>query len=236
VAIRRQIREEEGRKNGPLAERSLDTQPCGAAQGIHIEPNGELRPCTMLEFDIGHALRDGVRVAREHNDRGDTLRKLTWRDLHGCRDCALRHCCTRCYAAALAERGDAMGPYAGGCRSARLEYEIALGRAPHVIATAGRNPDIGPYREIASGVFEPFDDLVAPHDDELAARLGWSRKEVSSAAPPNIVAGRPGELVQIRRPGRKRASLERLPGGQPHSHDEGCVPTTPATTNFAPGV
>src|SRR5262249_39524552 len=47
--------------------RPLGDVPCGAGQSIHIEPNGELHPCTMLDFDLGHALREGVGAARASN-------------------------------------------------------------------------------------------------------------------------------------------------------------------------
>jgi hypothetical protein len=164
----------------------------------------------MLEFDIGHALKDGIGEALATNERGRALRSLTWRDLHGCRDCALRASCSHCYASALADCGDALGPYANGCRNARLSYEVRTGRAPQIVTQAGRDPQIGPYREIAPGVFEPFDDTMTPSDDALAAKLGWARKPAHSLDAV-AMAARPGELVQIRRPGRKTFTLERVP-------------------------
>jgi radical SAM protein with 4Fe4S-binding SPASM domain len=212
VSIRRKVRVVEGDDTleTRLAERPMDGPPCGAGQGIHIEPNGELRPCTMLEFDIGHALHDGVGEALAANERGQALRKLTWRDLHGCRDCDLRHCCSHCYASALSDRGDALGPYRNGCRAARLNYEVRIGRAPQIVAPLGGDPELGPYREISSGVFQPFAHQLTKADDALAAQLGWTRRATGSL-PATSLAVRPGELVQIRRPGRKQTRLERVP-------------------------
>jgi radical SAM protein with 4Fe4S-binding SPASM domain len=193
-----------------LPARPLDVPPCGAAQALHIEPNGELRPCTMLDFSIGHALHDGIATAMVTNERGHAVRNLTWQDLHGCRDCALRAGCAHCYASALAERGDALGPYSNGCRNARLNYEVRIGRAPRIVASADRDPELGPYREVSSGVFEPIDDVITQADDALAQQLGWARKPVHSLSTAALAA-RPGELVQIRRPGRKKSKLERVP-------------------------
>jgi radical SAM protein with 4Fe4S-binding SPASM domain len=213
VAIRRKVRVSEGSDGlePSLAARPMDMSPCGAGRSIHVEPNGELRPCTMLEFDIGHALHDGVREALVTNERGRTLRSLTWRNLHGCRDCALRASCTHCYASALADRGDALGPYTNGCRNARLNYEIRIGRAPQIVAPPGRDPQLGPYREITPGVFEPFADTITQADDALAEQLGWVRKSADSLDTAALAA-RPGELIQIRRPGRKKFKIERVPG------------------------
>jgi len=197
---------------GPSYQRAPDSLPCGAGRVLHVEPNGELRPCTMLELDLGHALRDGVAAAYSGNELARSLRELSWKDLHGCRECDLRSSCQRCYAAALAQAGDALGPYEGACRSARLAYEVDTGRAPRFVPKQDRNVMLGPYREIAEGTFEPFDHIITPADDVLAQRMGWVRRS-SGGQPAPVVAARPGELIQIRRPGRKTSKLERIPVG-----------------------
>jgi AdoMet-dependent heme synthase len=222
VSIYRKTREMDGNDTleRRLPARPMHESPCGAGEGLLIEPNGELRPCTQLEFDIGHALHEGVREAFTTNERGRALRNITWQDLHGCRDCALRASCSHCYASALADRGDALGPYANGCRGARLRYEVRIGCAPQIVAPAGRDPELGPYREIAPGVFEPFDDVITRADDVLAAKLGWARKPTGNIGPAALAA-RPGELIQIRRPGRKQSRLERVPGYAGYAHHPG---------------
>jgi hypothetical protein len=64
---------------------------------------------------------------------------------------------------------------------------------------------------VAEHVFETAGDDVTAADDALADRLGWTRRASGSLPGPGAPA-RPGELVQIRRPGRKRPRLERVPG------------------------
>jgi len=188
--------------------RPLDQSPCMAAEMLHIEPNGALRPCTSLEVDLGHVLTDGVADAYASNERAVAIRKLTWANIHGCRACDLRSYCSRCYASALAQTGDALAPYPSACRRARALYAEATGR-PAALVGARVESDVGPYREIAEGVLECLPDVVTPEDDALAARLGWTR---SASGPIDAPArARPGELVQIRRPGRKKSTLERIP-------------------------
>jgi radical SAM protein with 4Fe4S-binding SPASM domain len=232
VSIHRKARSAKGTDTleAKLPARSMHESPCGAGEGILIEPNGEIRPCTMLDFDIGHALHDGVHTALTTNERGRALRNITWQDMHGCRDCALRASCTHCYASALAGRGDALGPYTNGCRAARLRYEVRLGHAPQIVAPAGRDPELGPYREIAPGIFEVFDDIITQADDALAERLGWTRKPAESLSAPALAA-RPGELVQIRRPGRKKPKLERVPT---HPNDHVLEPARAGTSTDDP--
>lgn len=190
--------------------RRMDTAPCSAAKSIHIEPNGELRPCTMLDFGLGHALREGVAAAHAFNERALEVRQLTWANLHGCRDCDLRAYCSHCYASALSQTGDALGPYASACEYAAEVYGAAIGRAPQFVEGGQRAANVGPYREITEGVLELVADLVTAEDDALAAGLGWARR-AEGAVPAPTARARPGELVQIRRPGRKKSQLERIP-------------------------
>jgi radical SAM protein with 4Fe4S-binding SPASM domain len=201
-----------------MSQSTLAMPPCTAGHEIHIEPNGELRPCTMLEVSLGHALHDGVAEARTTNANARALRSLTWADLHGCRACDLRTSCSHCYAAALVSVADALGPYPGACRSARLGYEVNHGSALQVRAAAGRDPALGPYRLLEPGVVEPFDDIITPEDDALAAQLGWARKSGGGSSAPELAA-RPGELIQIRRPGRKTPRFERVPGGRQDEYE-----------------
>jgi radical SAM protein with 4Fe4S-binding SPASM domain len=202
-----------------IPSRPLNQAPCSAAESIIIEPNGELRPCTSLEFDLGHALEDGVAVAYRSNERALAIRQLTWLNLHGCRECALRAYCSHCYANALAQSGDALGPYPGACESAVSVYEARTGRTLELARLARQ---AGPFRELGEGVFENIPDVVTSEDDALAARLGWTRRVGGPIAAPSTRA-RPGELVQIRRPGRKKSSLVRIPTTGNHGPSESPV-------------
>ena len=211
----------------PLEDRAADDIICGAAHSLYIEPNGELRPCTMLDVRLGHVLEEGA-LPSFQSQRAERIRALRWGDLHGCRDCDLARYCTRCFAAARTEIGDALGPYASACAGARRGF-----RASHpdtdlkIIAGAGRDASLGPYREAGEGVFETSDDNVTPRDRDLREQLGWTRAKAATNTAREL-AVRPGELIQIRRPGRKLPRLERVPGDR-HAEHAGA---TPASSSF----
>jgi radical SAM protein with 4Fe4S-binding SPASM domain len=209
----------EGRRPfAPREQRPLTATLCGAGEGIHVEPNGELRPCTMLPLALGDA-KAGVRAAREQGDTWRALLALRWSDVHGCRDCDLRAYCHRCHASSLAEAGDALAPYASACAGARTKYELSVAAVPRVNAPPGRDAALGPYRKTGEHEFVAIDDEVTPADDALAARLGWVRREKTYPAP-QAVRARGGELLQIRRPGHRRAQLERVPlSREPETYD-----------------
>lgn len=194
---------------GARAPRAPDAPPCGAGHTVHVEPNGELRPCTILELPLGDA-RAGVRSARATNEELRGVLALAWRDLHGCRTCDLSGYCRRCHAVSLAEVGDALAPYPTACAEARTLYERVQGRPARLLATPERDTSTGPYREDAPGVFTPVADVITAEDDALAARLGWVRRATLADAQP--VPARGGALVQLRRPGRHEPRKERIPG------------------------
>lgn len=195
-------------------ERRLERSPCGACTAaVHIEANGEVRPCSLLEVPLGNALQEGVAEAWVASDTAKSMRALTWRDHHGCRDCDLQPFCARCYSNARTESGDALGPYASACRRARLHYEGFHGVALRIATAADltRDPGIGPYRLHPSHVLEPIAHTITSEDERLARTLGWSRVEAGAAASASPEVAVPGQLVQIRRPGKK-PTLERIPG------------------------
>lgn len=191
-------------------QRDLSASVCGACSGnVHIEANGELRPCTSLDVPLGNVLHQSIRQVWRENATAQEIRSLTWADLPGCRACDLVHYCGRCYASARTESGDAMGPYPSACGRARLEWELRHGRAPTIEASPGRDGSVGPYRELEPGRFVPFEAERTPEDDARAARLGWARRGVPAAPAGEAVV--PGALMQIRRPGASRERVERVP-------------------------
>jgi radical SAM protein with 4Fe4S-binding SPASM domain len=219
------------RRHGAFAEppeaRAADDIICGAGHSLHVEPNGELRPCTMLDVRLGNALEEGA-LASFQSQRAQHMRALRWGDLHGCRECDLARYCTRCFAAARTEAGDALGPYPSACAGARRGFRASHPDADlKIIAGLGREPGLGPYRTVGEGVFETNDDNVTPRDRELVEQLGWTRAEAATNTALEL-AVRPGELIQIRRPGRKLSRLERVPGGR-HAEHAG---VTPAASSF----
>lgn len=86
-----------------------------------------------------------------------------------------------------------LAPYRSACRSALAEYQLRHGRRPQVAEVAGRSGEVGPYREVASGVLRPMEDRVSPKDEAFAQRHSWVRRDRT-------------QLVQLR---RKRAEGER---------------------------
>jgi AdoMet-dependent heme synthase len=201
----------ESRRPEPRArpEKPLTARTCGAGEYLLVEPNGELRPCTMLHVDLGNVTRGSVR-AHLDGERSTALRALCWADVHGCRECDLRSYCGRCHARSLAEVGDALAPYPSACERARTFYALNTGVAPTITAGARSDLDLGPYTRVGEHAFETALHVITDADDALAERLGWVRRPEGGLALPGAPA-RPGELVQIRRPGRTRPKLERIP-------------------------
>ena len=190
--------------------RDLDRGVCGACSGnVHIEPDGEVRPCTQLDVPLGNALTDGVRHAWANGAASRAIRDLTWRDLPGCRECDLSRHCGRCFANARKEAGHALAPYRSACQMAVRRYELVRGSRPTIVQVPGHEPGLGPFRELPGHRLEPFAHTVTPEDDARTERLGWARGRPADA-PPSVA---PGGLVQIRRPGAKHARTEVVPPG-----------------------
>lgn len=190
------------RKPEPGRTRSPKESVCGACSGaVHIEANGELRPCTQLQVPVGHALEDGVREAWKNNPEGTAIREITWGDLHGCRDCALMPQCGRCFAQARVEASDALAPYPSACRRAKLTYAIFEGVEPSI--REGERPDLemGPYRRVGPHEFETALDRMTPEDRVRQAEQTWVRP--------------PERLVQLRRRSARTPSVALDPKGPP---------------------
>jgi len=138
------------------------------------------------------------------------LRAVTWQNVHGCRSCDINNECGRCFAAALAEVGDALAPYPRACAVARSRYRRRTGTAMEVTSDAQRGTELGPYRHVEGHRFEVIDDVITAEDEALAARLGWTRRAQGPIAHPGAGV-KPGDLVQLRRPGAKRARALQVP-------------------------
>lgn len=194
------------RPESPPMPENPDRHLCGACSGmVHVEADGSMQPCALLPVDLGNA-RDGV-ASTWRGERAQQIRTLRWRDIHGCRDCDLQGYCTRCFASSLREGGDALGPYATACEKARMAYERHHGVSVRVNGERAT----GPYRvDAATHLLTPVADERTEHDAELAGRLGWTRG--AGAAAPAVA--RPGQLVQIRRPGGKKCRSEAVPSSQ----------------------
>ncbi|HJK91569.1 MAG TPA: radical SAM protein [Polyangiaceae bacterium LLY-WYZ-15_(1-7)] len=177
----------------------LEASPCGACKSIHIEANGELRPCTALTLPIGHA-RDGVQKSWRDNEEAVFIRSLRWKDILGCRDCDLHPYCVRCHQTSRVEGGDALAPYPSACRGALQRYARALGYDPE---SAGV---LGPFREVQRGRLEMLPVRETERDRELRRRHAWIRATPSEATEPVV----PGSTATLVRPGGIQRS-EKVP-------------------------
>lgn len=181
-------------------ERSLDSTPCSACRSnVHIEPNGELRPCTQWSIPTGHALRGNLRDTWNADPTARAIRTLTWNDLPGCRACDLRSHCQRCFADSERTTGDALAPYARACTSALWKYEAELGIEPE-LELEGRGPSadtapLGPFRRVGEHRFAAHSSA----EREPASAPSGSPRRPWLAAAVDAPAPRGAPLVPLRR-------------------------------------
>jgi radical SAM protein with 4Fe4S-binding SPASM domain len=178
----------DSRLRGPGAPpRALGDRPCGAcSSNVHVEANGELRPCTQWSVPTGDLRREPVSKAWRHDDAALAIRELTWQSLPGCRVCDLRDQCQRCFADARHEVGNALLPYPMACRGARWQYELTHGVEPRI--DGSESSEVGPYRQSGEHRFERHEYELDPLDRARLERHEWLAAPV--AAP---------SLVQLRR-------------------------------------
>jgi radical SAM protein with 4Fe4S-binding SPASM domain len=189
----------------PAPARPLDSPPCGACQrNVHIEANGELRPCTQWGVRTGHALETSIQRAWYEDPAARAIRRVTWNDLPSCRVCDLRAFCQRCFADSERYTGDPFAPYALACRTALWKYEAERGAPPELVPTVPSAP----------GSFEPIGPFL---------QLGPHRFSAHASQPPPshpLHAGSPGSALasstsgtQTIVPLRRHASGPALTGG-----------------------
>lgn len=172
--------------------------PCGACKSnVHIEPNGELRPCTQWNIATGH-VRQGVQSAWHEDATANAIRALTWSSLPACSRCDLQDYCQRCFAKAEQYVGNALAPYPNACRTARWRYELQHGIAPEIDLDADSCPvsPLGPFHAAGEHRFvvEPVADDTRSQQTPQVDRT-WL-EDVLGRAEPTAFAG---QLVQIRR-------------------------------------
>jgi radical SAM protein with 4Fe4S-binding SPASM domain len=181
VALLRQL----GSGKAMSREAKLDARPCGVCRALHVEANGEIRPCAQLEVSVGDAaVQGGIRrsLAGEVGPQR-LLRSTRWRDMHGCRDCDLMPHCERCYAEALNRAGDAFGPYDKACEMARLRYEASQGLAPTVLPGDVGDRATGPYRALGNHRFERVAHTRTAEDEARRTVHPWSQGPASGLVP-----------------------------------------------------
>lgn len=192
----------DARLRGPGAPpRALTDRPCGAcSSNVHVEANGELRPCTQWAVPTGNVRSEAVSKAWHHNDAALQIRSLTWQSLPGCRVCDLRSHCQRCFADAKHEVGNALLPYPMACRTARWQYELQHGVQPRIEPSPARLEgmesalEVGPYRRLAEHVFRSEDVVLDTDDQARLARAEW----LASVPARGAIASKE-RLVQLRR-------------------------------------
>ena len=105
----------------------LQQRPCGVcSSSFTLHADGGLRPCTHIPLELAR-VADGAVGRLAEIDAYRAFADLRWRDVHGCRDCALLSICQRCHGSAGFETGDLLGPQPSACRLAVARFEALEG-------------------------------------------------------------------------------------------------------------
>jgi radical SAM protein with 4Fe4S-binding SPASM domain len=207
-------------RGGPLPapQEKLAETPCAAcSSSITVHADGSVRPCTHIPLELGRAGGEGAGpaaiAALPHDEAFRFLAGITWRDLHGCRDCALLPWCSRCHGSAAFETGDLLGPQPSACGRAVARYEADAGpveRLPAVDPEASRrDPEVGPFELVGGRALRPARDVCTPADEALARRFPWVRP---SRAHIRALAGLiPADRLSRRGPDRVRFARKVAP-------------------------
>jgi radical SAM protein with 4Fe4S-binding SPASM domain len=195
LALRRDARFKNAKR--AVVERPLNASVCGACKGnVHVEPNGELRPCTLWNVRTGHALETSLRDAWYENAAARAIRGLTWNDLPGCRVCDLRSFCGRCFAESERYTGNALAPYPLACRSALWKYEAEHGVEPELVweAEPSAAEPIGPFRRDGEHRFRANVAQLSPPSPAERPWLPPRALPLSSSSSSNLVPLRRGAM------------------------------------------
>jgi radical SAM protein with 4Fe4S-binding SPASM domain len=161
-------------------EDKLAQRPCGVcSSSFTLHADGGLRPCTHLPIELAR-VADGAVHRLAEIDAYRAFADLRWRDVHGCRDCALLPLCQRCHGSAGFETGDILGPQPSACRLAVARLS-ALEGAPITFLTDGsieREAGLGPFERVGARALRPIPDLRTAADDALSKRLSGSSHPV----------------------------------------------------------
>lgn len=164
---------------GTLTPPPAESNPCGACQGsLHMEANGELRPCSMWSVPTGQVTEEGLTDAWQNNPVARSIRQLTWAHLVSCRECDLRGACSRCYADAFKYVGNALAPYRQACRGTLWTYEVRTGVAPRIVAEKGASSQLGPFRRVGEHSFVSHTVCPTQEDLERLDALPFLRQSV----------------------------------------------------------
>jgi radical SAM protein with 4Fe4S-binding SPASM domain len=157
-------------------EAMLDAHPCGACSAPSVAADGSVHPCSEVSQVLASALQPESLRALADSEPYRVFAGVRWRDLHGCRDCALMPWCSRCHGSARKERGDLFGPQPEACRVAIARYEaqvrplVRLPEGPKVLPRAAGS---GPFALRNDGHLEPIADVMTEGDQLLRARFPW---------------------------------------------------------------
>jgi radical SAM protein with 4Fe4S-binding SPASM domain len=179
---------------------------CGVGRGnLAIDPNGDVRPCTMLAVPLGNAVNESLAEISQ-SAAARFIKSIDVQALHGCRDCDLIAGCGRCHAIARREAGDALGPYLSSCELAVARYRSTQAGVVEVVPAKdepGRPSSLGPFVVESPIRLRQIPDRRTASDQELAQKFDWIRPAAGYEAGQLRAAGE--ALVPLRiRPRQQR--------------------------------
>jgi radical SAM protein with 4Fe4S-binding SPASM domain len=171
----------------PSVDEKKNSSPCGVCtESLTVHSDGSVRACTHIPGFLSKA-RGGVASAMA-SPSYQFVGSIRWRDLHGCRDCALLPYCSRCHGSAAFEAGDMLGPQPSACRSARVRYEThhsPLETLSAVDPAVGpRDANVGPFELVATVSatgLRPIADVLTERDHELGKQFPWVRRATAAS-------------------------------------------------------
>lgn len=186
----------------PPRDEMLALAPCGAgASARTLRSDGWLLPCHALPIRLADAAAEGADAfsSAARGEVSELFARLSWRDLHGCRDCALLGACARCHATSLAETGDMLGPHPSACAAAVARHLATRPGARALFADGVAGGPTGPYRVEPNGDLVAIPDVVLDRDRLLRERHPFVRPGARGEG--GVGAGASGAaLVALRRP------------------------------------